>query len=373
MNATWECIVVGGGAAGLSAALVLGRARRRTLVIDAGAPSNRVSHGIGGLLGHDTKPPAEFYAEARANVAAYPAVELRSGTVVSAERSGGSVSAADGDAREVAVDAVAADVDGGAANLDSPVADLDTDAFTLTLADGTRETTRTVILATGMDYRRPDVPGLESLWGGSVFHCPFCHGWEHAGQPLGVLDRGDTGVHRATLLRAWSDDVTLLTNGPDDLDDAQREDLWERGVVVDERPVAGLKADAGAGDGLTDEDVRRDIDSGASGRTSPPNDPSTPALSAVRFADATTRPLRGLLVPVTLLQRGELWQQLGLDIAPETPLSPESIAVNPMGATSVPGVFSAGDASITMPSVANAISAGSAAAAGVVQRLVMAG
>ncbi|MBF6621400.1 MAG: NAD(P)/FAD-dependent oxidoreductase [Patulibacter sp.] len=323
MNATWECIVVGGGAAGLSAALVLGRARRRTLVIDAGAPSNRVSHGIGGLLGHDTKKPAEFYAEARANVAAYPAVELRAGFVASVVRrldlpGSGPTTTSDG-----APD-TAASASGG--------------TFTVILADGTRETTRTVLLATGMDYRRPDVPGLEPLWGGSVFHCPFCHGWEHAGRPLGVLDRGEMGVHRAQLLRAWSDDVTLLTDGPDELDDAQREDLEARGVTIDRRPVAGLDADGGA-------------------------------LSAARFADGTTRPLNGLLIPVTLHQRSALATQLGVDFAPESPLSTETIAVDPMGATSVPGVFSAGDASISMPSVANAIAAGSAAAAGVVQRL----
>lgn len=329
MNATWECIVVGGGAAGLSAALVLGRARRRTLVIDAGAPSNRFSHGIGGLLGHDTKPPARFYAEARANVAAYPAVELRSGSVASAERTRGSADA-----------------------------DVTDERFTLTMADGTRETTRTVILATGMDYERPDVPGLDPLWGGSVFHCPFCHGWEHAGRPLGVLDRGESGVHRASLLRAWSDDVTLLTNGPDELDDDQRAALRERGIGVDPRPVAGLEADAGPRDGA-----------GTDG-TAPER---APALSAVRFADGEARPLGGLLIPVTLFQRGTLWQQLGLDTVPESPLSTETIQVNPMGATSVPGVFSAGDASISMPSVANAIAAGSAAAAGVVQRLVVAG
>lgn len=357
MNATWECIVVGGGAAGLSAALVLGRARRRTLVIDAGGQSNRVSHGIGGLLGHDTKPPAQFYAEARANVAAYPSVELRAGSVTQAERDGGPA----GEARDGTGPAGAANAPG--------------ETFAVTLADGTRETARTVILATGMDYERPDVPGLEPLWGGSVFHCPFCHGWEHAGQPLGVLDRGDMGIHRVSLLRAWSDDVTLLTDGDDDLDDAQREDLWERGVVVDSRPVARLEAGdvrpVTGGNG-----VGADHGGPDRGDTGPPATPTVeavpPALSAVRFADGATRPLHGLLIPVTLYQPGGLAQQLGLALAPPTPLSTESIQVDPMGTTSVPGVFAAGDASISMPSVANAISAGSAAAAGVVQRLVVA-
>lgn len=358
MNATWECIVVGGGAAGLSAALVLGRARRRTLVIDAGAPSNRFSHGIGGLLGHDTKPPARFYAEARENVAAYPSVEVRPGTVTAAERHAGT-DAGDENGRRARTEDASDGHDGRAA-----------EGFTLTLADGSRETTRTVILATGMDYERPDVSGLDPLWGGSVFHCPFCHGWEHAGQPLGVLDRGESGIHRVSLLQAWSDDVTLLTSGPDELDDDQRADLEARGVQVDTRPVAGLEAD-----GRIPHDAA--VDGQASDRASQADAAATatagpgPALSAIRFADGATIPLRGLLIPVTLHQRGRLATQLGLDLLPETPLSTETIQVNPMGATSVPGVFAAGDASITMPSVANAIAAGSAAAAGVVQRLVV--
>ncbi len=352
MNATWECIVVGGGAAGLSAALVLGRARRRTLVIDAGAPSNRVSHGIGGLLGHDAKPPARFYAEARANVAAYPSVELRSGSVTAAMPTGGTPAGrdADDDRRPRRDDDDRNAVDG----------------FTLTLADGARETTRTVILATGMDYRRPDVPGLEPLWGGSVFHCPFCHGWEHAGRPLGVLDRGESGIHRVSLLTAWSDDVTLLTDGPDQLDDAQRSALEARGVAIDTRTVAGLEANRTS---IPAAQLPADGGAADDGEAAADSRPA-PTLSAVRFADGATRPLGGLLIPVTLHQRGTLARQLGVDVV-ENPLSPATIAADPMGATSVPGVFSAGDASVSMPSVANAIAAGSTAAAGVVQRLVV--
>ena len=88
MDTTWDCIVVGAGAAGLSAALVLGRARRRTLVVDAGAQSNLVAHGIGGLLGHDTRAPADFYAAGRREIAAYPTVQLRAGEVAGGERDG---------------------------------------------------------------------------------------------------------------------------------------------------------------------------------------------------------------------------------------------------------------------------------------------
>lgn len=116
--------MVGGGAAGLSAALVLGRARRRTLVVDLGAPSNREADGIGGLLGHDGRAPASFYAAGREELGAYPTVELRTGEVVGGERRAA--------------------------------------GFTLELADGSRETAQRVLLATGLDYRYPALPGSPS-------------------------------------------------------------------------------------------------------------------------------------------------------------------------------------------------------------------
>ena len=147
MDIVWDCIIVGGGVAGLSAALVLGRARRRTLLVDAGDQSNLAAHGIGGLLGHDGRSPAELYAAGRGELAAYPSVQLRTGEVVAGER----------------------------------VADV----FELELGDGHRARARRVLLATGMDYRPPPLPGLAELWGRSVFHCPFCHGWESSGSAVG--------------------------------------------------------------------------------------------------------------------------------------------------------------------------------------------
>ena len=118
-------------------------------------------------------------------------------------------------------------------------------AVTLVLADGARETARRVLLATGMDYRHPELPGIRERWGRSVFHCPFCHGWENRERPLGVLDRGADGARRAVLLRAWSDDVTLLSDGPAGLDAADARRLATLGVEVDERPVTELARAAG--------------------------------------------------------------------------------------------------------------------------------
>jgi len=303
MDTVWDCIVVGGGAAGLSAALALGRARRRTLVVDAGGQSNRPAHGVGGLLGHDGRPPAELYELGRAELAAYPAVELRNGEVVAGER-----------LRE-----------GG---------------FELTLADGRRERARRVLLATGMDYRPPELPGVAERWGRSVFHCPFCHGWEVRERPLAVLDGGQDGPRRALLLRAWSDDVTLLTDGPAELADDDARRLATLGVTVDERPVAGLRGpDA--------------------------------SLEAVVFADGGGElPCNGLLVPVTLHQRSPLAQQLGATTA-AAGLAADAVVVADAGLTTpVPGLSAAGDATGAMPSVANAVAAGATAAAFVVHGLM---
>ena len=285
MDTNWDCIVVGGGAAGLSAALVLGRARRRTLVIDAGEQSNRAAHGIGGLLGQDGRAPDDFYAAGRDELAAYPAVELRTGEVLSAERV--------------------------------------EDGLVLELASGERERAHRVLLATGMDYRRPELPGIEERWGGSVFHCPFCHGWEVRERALGVLDRGESGVRRVLLLRAWSDDVTLYSDGPAELGEDEAELLRAAGVDVDERPVAGLR---GPGD----------------------------ELSAIVFADGSGRDCGGLLVPVTLHQRTPLAEQLGAALASKSPLVADAVQVDEGFHSSVAGVSAAGDVSGQMQSVANA-------------------
>ncbi len=301
MNADWDCVIVGGGAAGLSAALVLGRARRRTLVVDAGGQSNLAAHGIGGLLGQDGRPPAEFYAAGRAELEAYPTVSVRAGEVVGGKR-------------------------------------LD-DGFELELEDGSRELTRRVLLATGMDYRLPALPGIPERWGGTVFHCPFCHGWELRDEPLGVLDRGATGAQRAIMLRAWSDDVTLLADGPAELEAEDDARLRAAGVTVDERRVAELR---GPGETLT----------------------------AVAFEDGSERPLGGLLVPVTLHQRSPLAELLGATPAEPGQIAADALAVDTMLATTAPGVSAAGDLGGQMPSVANAIASGATAAAMLVHGLM---
>ncbi|WP_082984680.1 NAD(P)/FAD-dependent oxidoreductase [Mycobacterium sp. 1245499.0] len=213
------------------------------------------------------------------------------------------------------------------------------DVFELELSDGRRERTSLVLLATGMEYRPPALPGLAGLWGRSVFHCPFCHGWEVRDQPLAVLANGERAVRSSLLLRGWSDDVVLLTGGPAKLDDAHRSRLAAARVVIDERPVAELASSNGE-------------------------------LAAVVFTDGTRLARSGLLVATTLHQRSQLGEQLGVGFGEPTPAAANPITVDALCRTTVPGVFAAGDTIATqMPQVAAAIATGSRAASSVVQSL----
>ena len=194
----YEVVIIGGGAAGLSAALVLGRARRRTLVIDDGAPSNAPAHAIGGLLGQDGTSPLALLAAGREQLAALPSVEIREAT-----------------ATAVSVEPDRVDIDG--------------------------VTAQALLLATGMHYRLPDVAGLDELWGRDVFHCPFCHGWELRDQPLAVLADGPHAPMLAQLIRGWSEDVVLLTD-PDGLEPQDVAVLEAAGIPIDPRPVRSVRA-----------------------------------------------------------------------------------------------------------------------------------
>jgi thioredoxin reductase len=296
----WDCVIVGGGAAGLSAALVLGRARRRTLVVDAGQQSNRPAEGIGGLLGHDGRAPDDLYRAGREELAAYASVGFRRGSVAAA-------------------------ADRGA-------------TFDVELDDSSQWSTRMLLLATGMDYLLPEIPGVAERWGRAVFHCPFCHGWEVRDRRLGVLDRSDRAVERALLLRLWSDDVTVYANGPLDLDPHDRARLARAGVDVDVRVVSDLR---GPGQ----------------------------HLAALGFTDGSERACEALLVPAPLRQRSSLATDLGARFADPGP-SNGPLEIDAMFRTSVPRLYAAGDvAGDALPSVASAIAAGAAAAKAIVQDL----
>jgi thioredoxin reductase len=195
-----DCIVIGAGPAGLNAALVLGRARRRVLVLDNGAPRNYATHEMHGVLGHDGLDPAHLRARGRTELARY-GVEVRTADVEDAEV-------------------------------------LDT-AFGIRWRGGAA-IARTVILATGMLDVVPDIPGFADVWGTSAHTCPYCDGFEHRDERLAVLAAGARGEHLALLLRQWSDDVVLLSNGPHDLTAEGLRRIEARGVRIIEMPVTRL-------------------------------------------------------------------------------------------------------------------------------------
>ena len=202
----YDVVVVGGSWAGLAAAMQLGRARQRVLVVDAGQPRNRFARSSHGFLGQDGRSPAEILDTFRAQVLAYPTVQLHVGEVKEARTS-------------------------------------DDDAFVVDLSSGDSLRTSRLILATGVVDELPSIPGLAERWGVTVLHCPYCHGYEVADGRLGVLATSEMSMHQALLLPDWSADVTLFTNGTFAPDFDQQAALASRGIRVETRTVDALVGD----------------------------------------------------------------------------------------------------------------------------------
>ena len=197
-----DVAIVGGGPAGLSAALMLGRCRRRVVVIDAGEQRNRKAHAVHGYLTRDGTAPADLLRSARTELERYPTVELRSGTVTAVTGARG--------------------------------------AFDVRTADGGAIQARRVLLATGVVDVVPGIAGLPELFGRSVHHCAHCDGYEYAGRPIGVYGQAGPGVEAALAMLAWSDDVVLLTDGRP-LAPADRERCEALGVTVRDERVVSLE------------------------------------------------------------------------------------------------------------------------------------
>ncbi|MFC5815516.1 NAD(P)/FAD-dependent oxidoreductase [Nonomuraea harbinensis] len=202
LNDSYDVVVVGGGAAGLNGALMLARARRRVLVVDAGSPRNAPAEGVHGLLARDGMPPGELLERGRAEVRHYGG-QVLTGEVEAAVR--------------------------------------DDDGFGVTLTDGRTVRARRLLVTTGLVDELPDVAGLGARWGRDVVHCPNCHGWEVRDRAIGVLASGPMSVHQALLFRQWSDDVTYFTHTMPAPTGEDAERLAARGIRVVEGEVASLK------------------------------------------------------------------------------------------------------------------------------------
>jgi len=289
-----DVIVIGGSYAGMAAALQLLRARRSVLVIDAGKRRNRFAAHSHGFLGQDGVSPAEIARVAREQLHAYPTLRW--------------------------IENIAKAASG------------EKDAFTVTTADGARHEGRRLLFAIGVGDALPDIDGLAERWGRSVFHCPYCHGYELDRGAIGVIATGPMSIHQAQLIPEWGQ-VTFLTNGALTLDESMRADLSARGVAIEETAIRCL-------DGVADvvlDDGRRLVFAGLF--TASRNSPSTSIAST-----------------------------LGC-VLTETPFGSQ-IGADNMKETSVSGAFACGDVARVPHSVSLAVADGAWAGATIHRSLV---
>jgi thioredoxin reductase len=208
----YDVVIIGGGAAGLSAATTLARALRQVLVIDAGAPRNARAAGVHGYLSRDGIHPSELLSIGRREVLSYGGT-VTDGEAVSARRT--------------------------------------PDGFEVFLGDGRRYSGRRLLVTTGLTDELPPIDGLREQWGKGVVHCPYCHGWEIRGQRIGVLGTGPLSVHQALLFRQWSSEITLFLNDTVEPTDEEWDKLAARSVAVVGGPVASVDSVDGVLTGLT--------------------------------------------------------------------------------------------------------------------------
>ena len=300
---SYDAVVVGAGTAGLSAALVLGRSRRRVLVLDGGQPRNAPSSGVHYFLTRDGTPPGEFLAIAREQLAPYAGVEVRKARAVRADRSGAD--------------------------------------FQIALEDGSTVGTRRILLATGVHDELPERPGFRELWGRGIFHCPYCHGWEVRDRPLAVLAPAQGAVEYSALIRNWSRDLVVLTDGAPNLDARSRSRLDALGVPVKEERISRLEGDGVGG------------------------------LRRIFFEDGSEIEREGLFYAPPQRQRSDLAKALGCETEAMGPI-PEVVKSDPTThETTVEGVFVAGDAGTMKQGAIMAASSGAVAAASLNHSLVL--
>ncbi len=285
----YDALIVGGSVAGLSAALILGRSLRSVLVIDGGEPCNRQTPHSHSFMTRDGASPSQLSNIAREQALAYPTVEIMNGEVVSIIRKD--------------------------------------DGFGVSTSQGLVYRARKILLATGVKDLMPDIEGFAECWGRSVLHCPYCHGYEVKNEPMGVMIDGEHAAEYAGLIRHWSKNLTLFTNGPSTLSDVQRGTISRLNIPMVENPVVRLNHKEGM-------------------------------ITSLEWQNGSRVELNALFAPVPTRLHSDLTLSLGCELTP-TGL----IAVSQFGETNVPGVFAAGDNSSPLRQVVMASAAGNIAGA----------
>ena len=297
----FDVIIVGGGPAGLSAALVLGRCRRRVLVCDAGKPRNAASHGLHLFLTRDGIEPAQFLKIAREQLQPYDSVKIRSARVITAKRLTGGF--------EITTEAQDGEPE-------------------------TRVTARKLLLATGVVDTLPTIEGLSEFYGTSVFHCPYCDGWEMRDQTLAVYGSGENGLGLALELSFWSRNLVLCTDGPSELTQHQLERLSGRRIDLREDKIKRVE--------------------GSNGR-----------LERLMFEIGEPLPVRGMFFSTDHRQGSDLARDVGCKFN-----SDGCVETGDYEITSVPGVYAAGDSSRLAQFVIVAASEGAQAALAINKELM---
>lgn len=292
----FDVIIVGAGPAGLSAALILGRCCRRVLVCDAGKPRNAASRSLHGFLTRDGIQPGELLKIGREQLSPYTTVELHNDEVRNASKT--------------------------------------KDGFEITTKSGELFRARKLLLATGVVDHLPDIHGLQPLYGRSVFHCPYCDGWELRGQPIAVYGRGDHGAGLAFELTGWSDDLVLCTDGPAELSREDRQQLDLLSIAIREERISRLEG--------TDGQLERLV-----------------------FQNGATLSRSGMFFSSGQDQGCDLAEKLGCELTDRG-----AVRTGEYERTSVPGLYVAGDASRAVQLVIVAAAEGAEAAFAINKSLI---
>ncbi|WP_027085803.1 NAD(P)/FAD-dependent oxidoreductase [Cohnella panacarvi] len=286
-----DVAIIGGGPAGLSAALMLGRAKKQVIVIDEGRPRNAVTHEAHGFLTRDGISPSELRRIAKDQLTAYPSVTQSEDTVAS-------ITGDDGN-------------------------------FLLETAAGTKIASRKLLFAVGMKDRKLGIPGLAEVYGKSAYVCPYCDGWELRDKKLVVINRGATLMHFAPLLSGWTNRFVVCTNGPDELSEAEREDLRSHHIPLYDAPIRSIVSNGGM-------------------------------ATRIELEDGTEIPCEGIFFKPELVPGTELPRTLGCRLTDMGVME-----VDEFGKSSVPGVYAAGDVSSFMHQAIAAAASGAKAGAAI--------
>ncbi|WP_144662750.1 NAD(P)/FAD-dependent oxidoreductase [Paenarthrobacter nicotinovorans] len=304
----YDVVVIGGGAAGLSAAVTLGRALRSVLVIDAGEPRNAPAAGVHGFLSRDGINPKELLGLGREEARGY-GVEIVDGVAVAARST-----AAAGDGAQP--------------------------AFEVELGNGRTVTARRLLVTTGLTDVLPDIEGIGERWGRDVLHCPYCHGWEVRNKAIGILGTVPMALHQTMLFRQWSPDITLFLNDVVEPTDEEWEQLAARSINVVEGKVRSLE--------ITDD-----------------------AVSGVVLASGKVLPVEAVVTGTRMEARPGVLESLGVQLVEHPMGVGRHVEVNPLGgATSVPGVWAAGNVADLMGQVMASAASGVMAGAAINAHLV---